>query len=254
MTAITTQPAMFRAFGIETVDLDLDFAHTPRPELVTQLLACCTSLDRAACLGLTVGRRIAYLLHIARQSAHPALPLVLACAGCGERMEIALDTSDVARLQPEDDAQPVTVDIDGTQFVLRRPTGSDQLRWRQAAPHNGHSLVEHMIRTLLLEPPFDGRTLPDEVIQRIDEAMREHDPLVNFAVDVQCPACGHGAIYDLDLEAHILDTFRRVQTHLIESVHRLARRYHWGEVEILALPAWRRSRYLALLNREEIGL
>jgi hypothetical protein len=53
---------------------------------------------------------------------------------------------------------------------------------------------------------------------------------------------------EVDLEALALVRLRAVQRKLVDAVHRLALAYHWTETEILALPSWRRERYLALID------
>jgi hypothetical protein len=84
----------------------------------------------------------------------------------------------------------------------------------------------------------------------LNQVLDDLDPLVNFSLAVTCPHCGLPSQPEIDLGAWALQILQRVQQRLIETVHRLACRYHWTEAEILALPEWRRDRYLALIDRE----
>jgi len=82
----------------------------------------------------------------------------------------------------------------------------------------------------------------------IDEAMEEHDPLVGFHLEVNCPECGRATTHAPDLVAAALERLWLAQLDLIEQVHRLASHYHWTEEEISRIPRWRRQAYLARLD------
>jgi len=43
----------------------------------------------------------------------------------------------------------------------------------------------------------------------------------------------------------LLEDLRRQQSALLDEIQQIADRYHWSEAEIVALPAWRRARYLS---------
>jgi hypothetical protein len=110
-----------------------------------------------------------------------------------------------------------------------------------------------MIQTLLVEQSsFRERgSIPDEWVRSIERAMEEHDPLVNFILLVPCPHCDLENRHHIDLQELTLDVLRREQLRLLEAVHRLALRYHWGEEQIFSLPPWRFRHYLALIEEEE---
>ena len=80
--------------------------------------------------------------------------------------------------------------------------------------------------------------------------MREADPLVAPTVSSPCPDCGHEQEQPLDLGRVLLRHLEAIQTGLLETVHQLAKSYHWTEDQILNLPARRRDRYLKLISRE----
>ncbi|HBL57096.1 MAG TPA: hypothetical protein DDZ80_00510 [Cyanobacteria bacterium UBA8803] len=88
-------------------------------------------------------------------------------------------------------------------------------------------------------------------LQRLNQVMEDLDPLVNFSLQVICPYCGTENLQDFDLGAWALQQLEQAQQQLLITVHRLASYYHWSEAEIFAIPPWRRSRYLALIEREE---
>jgi hypothetical protein len=111
-----------------------------------------------------------------------------------------------------------------------------------------------MVRTLLLHDNDDvdarGELPRDEWLDSVEEAMEEHDPLINFKLRVKCPACETTNLVAIDLEDLSLRGLRDAQRRLLTSIHRLAAHYHWSEQQIFAVPSWRRAQYLSLIANE----
>src|SRR5215471_13064150 len=74
-----------RPFGLYESDLSVDFSHTPRPFLVTQILECCTRDVQGAKIAtsffwdLTVGKRTECLLNLASAAGLPEVAVTLSC-------------------------------------------------------------------------------------------------------------------------------------------------------------------------------
>ena len=136
------------------------------------------------------------------------------------------------------------------------PTGEDQLRWleypfadkRDAAEKMAHSLI---VNADQLTSVNDGR-ISHKWLKTIDDEFETFDPLVNFKANLTCPNCRQEDIYKIDLETLALNKLKRIQQALISSVHRLSSHYHWSERQIFSIPAWRRSKYLELIETEAI--
>jgi hypothetical protein len=251
-----------RPFGISESDLNVDFERTPRPVLVTDLLSCCTrdvqeaNVDQGLFWQLPVGTRIECLLTLLVAGSGSEIPIVFRCPdpACGEPAEVEISIEEIAALQREAYATDrVEVPVDHELLALRRPTGADQLAWLRGHFPDGASASRAMVRTLLLnghDGDVRGDTLPDEWLGSIEEAMEEHDPLVNFTLRVKCPACQWENPVVIDLEELALRKLRHAQSRLLASVHRLAAHYHWSEQQIFAVPSWRRDRYLSLIENE----
>lgn len=239
----------FRPFGRAAADLEADFA-APRPHLVTALLHACAvpPATPAECWGMAAGDRVAGLLSIAAASGHPVLEAVPLCAGCGVRLEVPLPVAELLALH-ESAGAPPRVQAGGA--VLRRATGTDQAAWWAADWRDADQALRGMLATLLVEPESGAAGEVDWV--GVDEALAEAEPLVGFRVELACPECGMEQSLPVDLQELALAVLRRAQHGLIEEVHRIARAYHWTEDHVAALPAWRRARYLALIEREEGG-
>jgi hypothetical protein len=236
-----------RAFG-HAVDLDLNFGSPDRPGLVTTLLAQCGEPhDPAFWWSQPVGIRTAALLCIVAQTEDSTrLPLTARCgtAACGEVYEFELPLQ--ALPAGEVDSAPIRVRLDDERAVtVRRPTGHDLRRWREARPASRAEAVRTMLNALVLSGHVDaGDEAP------VAESIATMDPLVAFTVSCRCPACGAAAEVPIDLEALALARLEARQRALLHQMHRFASRYGWTESEVFAVSPARRARYLELIEDE----
>jgi hypothetical protein len=255
---------LLRPFGLFENDLEIDFNQKLHPYLVTQILECCACdkngepPEKAFFWDLTIGKRIECVLAIVMSGRASKLPIHLRCLNqtCQEPMEIEFSLEEMAALQHRsDDADPFAIQIDSRNLQFRKPTGGDQLEWLEGSFPDEDAAIKRMIQTLLCndeEAGFDHEFLiPDEWVKTIDEAMTEVDPLVNFSLTIHCPHCDEDGLYFINLEESLLHELHKAQKNLIETIHRLAARYHWSEQQILSIPPWRRFHYLALIEKEE---
>ncbi len=246
-----------RPFGLFESDLNIDFAHTPRPFLVTEILDCCTTdaqgnkVERSFFWDLNVGTRTACLLRLISTEDQSEILLSLRCPNnsCAGELEIELTFDELSGLQDEAyETERIPVALGHEQLTLRRPTGSDQLAWLNNRFADEEALLNHMLSTLVVESA-EKIVAAGELLQVVGPVMEEHDPLVNFSVGVQCPDCGQEGPCEIDLEALSLSRLRQAQFRLLATVHRLAAHYHWSEEEIFNVPYWRREYYLGLLEK-----
>jgi hypothetical protein len=258
-----------RRLGILAQDCEINFHQPLRPYVEVQILECCTchndrnnnvafdvAFDRAFFWSLELGTRIECLLAIATIPDRFEFSIPLRCLNpdCKEAMEIDFSMAELSDLQTHNESDTVT-EIGGQQFSIRKPTGFDQLHWLEQSFDSEQSAVQTMLQTLLpqaQQATFDRTALAGENwLQEFNRAMEDIDPLVNFKVRVNCPFCGVQNTHAIDLGEFALQRLQTAQKQLLETIHRLASRYHWNEREISELPAWRRDYYLALIDREE---
>ncbi len=251
----------FRRFGVIESDLNIDFTQSSRPHLVTQVLKCCTAIpddlvhDEIPFWGWTVGKRIACLARISGLNGRSDFTVHVECLNqaCGRGMDLEISVEELLRLQRRADRTAyLPVRIGASTLSLRKPSGSDQLRWQQGSFDDEKAALDAVIRTLVAEPSAfcEEGPIPDDTVRIIDEAMQEADPLVNVRLAVHCPHCGEENTYEIDLQETALARLHQAQVRLLEDVHRLALHYHWSEQQIISLPPWRRDQYLAFLERE----
>jgi hypothetical protein len=258
-----------RPFGRAPSDIDIDFQQTLRPYLVTQLLRCCTTagtgkghqqdkdFDPGFFWDLTLAKRIETLLVIATSGGVSSLLFQLRCSRqtCAELIEIELSMDEITGLQPPGgNTAGFCIQINGTDYFFRKPTGFDQVNWLNASFADEDDAVASMIRTLWIVP---GEAAPPghfrnrEWIEAIDEGMKAADPLVHFNITVGCPVCGEKSECFIDLEEFLLQKLHKVQQRLLDEIHCLASHYHWSEEQILAILPHRRRHYLSLIDGED---
>jgi hypothetical protein len=234
-----------RPFG-DAADLDVDFGQSDRPGLVTTLLAQCGERrDAAFWWAQPVGARTAALLRlVARTEQRDQVSLSGRCVAgaCGESFEFELPLHSLPNGAA--DASPLRVQLDDERVLtMRRPTGEDLRRWRDAQPASQAEAVRLMLDSLVLE---GHASLEDQAV--VSESIAAMDPLVDFTVSCHCPACGAANEVAIDLESLALASLVRRQRSLLQEVHCFASHYGWTETEVLAVPAPRRARYLALIE------
>ncbi len=241
-----------RPFGIEKSDLGIDLAESDTPGLVTRILKECAAgagsgISADLFYELSVSKRLECLLVLAAKSSGTALSFPFRCAGCGLELELELTLDEIAEQQREADLiETVEVMIRDKIFTIRKPTGRDQESWSGRVFADEKAAIGAMIGTLMTMPG-EWETLEAADLDRINEALDEADPLVNFLCRVACADCGEPNEFLIDLCDTALGILARLQKQLIVMVHKLASHYHWSEEEIFAVPHWRRLAYLDLI-------
>jgi hypothetical protein len=245
-----------RALGQAADDLDIAF-DGDRARIVTDLLCACVSdaqgrgVDIDDAWDWTLSQRLQALIAVRRASGASRMDVQAPCAHCAEQMAITLDLDDFA-------AAPATPRFtwrspDGAVLSLRLPRGHDLRRWR-AAHGDGATRREAMAAALIeavdgLAVDIDADEL-DAWMPGLDDAFEAHDPLTALHLDATCPACGQDNDIACDLETLLVDGLARAQDRLLDEVTQLANAFHWSEPAIMALPAWRRARYLQRITPE----
>lgn len=248
-----------RAFTECVDDLDVDFSMAPRHALVSELLALCveppteTAHDGDFVWRWTTAERLQALLAIARASQGPMTQAVAHCghADCGGQVEMELGLEGFALHTA--DAVDWTAP-DGQSLRLRLPRGGDLVEWSRQLDQDPKQ-AEHWLARRLIEradgtPMPSGWVLPPTWLAPIALALNEADPLTALSLTVVCPFCGREVAVDVDLEMLLVESLRSRQRRLTDEIHQLAVHYHWSEAQIVALPPWRRRRYLSRLQAD----
>ncbi len=256
------------SFSLCASALEVDFCNPVRPELVTDILRACTSCGQDECVdedafwAMTVGTRLGCLLEIAAMESPLPLMHRFGCETdeCGETIEVELPLREVAGLEwSRTSPTGVTVPLEHGSVEVRLPTGALQRRWSE---RRNKADVEDSA-WLEVDPPLLGAVVGDLLgpgcemprlgsadLRRIEAALCDADPLVDFTIRTTCPRCARDGEYALDLQELALDLLRAKQQELLGAIHRLAAAYHWSESEIVRMPVWRRDYYLQIVESE----
>jgi hypothetical protein len=244
-----------RRFTEQHVDLDINF-DMPRIDLVTTLLANCllqvdgNAVDTELAWDLSVAERLQGLLAIAHCSVGASTTAVAICNNeeCHGNVELELGLSSFASDAP---AKINWLSPDNKNVSCRLPTGNDQRAWQQHRLTQNRMDEAWLANRLIKE--IDGclpSNMPETWLELLGAELEAVDPLTALSIDTLCPFCGKSLCVEVDLELLLIEGLRSQQRHLLEQIHRLASRYHWSEADILAMPQWRRQRYLSRLTAE----
>lgn len=188
---------------------------------------------------LTIGDREVLLRRLYALSFGKRVVATFVCPDCRETIALDLDVTEFETAPPE----PGPIHICRTEtgsIAFRLPTGADQERAARLGGDAAMAIAEACI----------GGPLRPGSFAVLEERLAEVDPNAETEVSVSCPACRA-------LASAYLDSFELLRAALggigaiLVDVDRLARAYGWSEADIVALPAARRRRYLALSAQDE---
>jgi hypothetical protein len=220
--------------------------------------AHCHALDRSALLcararpelpahaiaDLPLGTVTASLLHLREASFGARIQCHVDCERCGERLELALLSTELLQPTPEN---PSAIDVLGLR--VRAPCLRDLAAVANESDVN-RAAQQLFARCILHSAIESGATevgaLPDRALREVEDALEALDPNADLALDVHCAACGHCGTAQLDAGELLWDEIDAHARASLYEVHVLARAYGWTEAEILGLGAARRAAYLAM--------
>lgn len=168
------------------------------------------------------------------------------CPRCGQRLAFTLDALELvasARDDAHDDVLAARqVDICGLR--IRAPSLRD-LAAVAAEPD-----AERAARRLLARCTLagDAARLDDAALRAVEEGLDALDPQADLALALQCVACGHADLVQLDAGQLLWEEIEARAHLLLREVHQLASAYGWSEARILALTPARRASYLAMVG------
>jgi hypothetical protein len=268
-----------RPFGVDQKDLEINFDQDLRPYITTKVLHSCTlvglendsvikntdtDVDESFFWDLSLGKRIECLLALVKISApQDSSSIDIHCLNQACRKQIGVDLSmeELAiRQHMADSVDHVIITLADRNIQLRKPIGRDQIESSKTCDVDENETIRHIIQRLIIRDDQDQginnqewKIPGDDWIGDIDNAMSEFDPLVNFSISITCPYCENEGKHDVDLEELALKKLHMIQRRLVHMIHRIAKNYHWSEQQILAIPSWRRSQYISLIEKGENG-
>lgn len=204
----------------------------------------------------SLGQRDACLFLLQSSLFGDRLSTIAACPACGERLESHLQVRDLCPDAPSlpGPSAPLELEHSDYQITYRLPCSDDLLRLNRTDDSTrAEAAVAEMLRTCVLKAECDGQPLepsqlPPSVIDCLDAAMAQQDPLADLQLQVTCPACDHHWSAGLDIARYLWDELDDWAQDLLAEVDVLARHYAWSEHDILSLTPVRRQFYLDLVR------
>jgi hypothetical protein len=200
---------------------------------------------------LPLGERDRRLLALREGTLGCGIEGVARCPGCGEPLDVSIDTRDLRTGADGAAAPELTLSRGGLELRFRVPTSLDLL----AA--EGCRGVEEARRLLaercVVEARLDGLAVPaaelrEEDVAALAAALAEADPGAELLLELRCPACGHGWWEILDVASFFWTELEVQARRLLREVHVLARAYGWREADVLSLSHRRRRLYLEMVS------
>ena len=166
---------------------------------------------------------------------------------CGAKIDISFRIGDYlgqfqATVPPDVEKlpEPDWFALAGKGIQFRLPTGNDQL----AASFASQPELELQKRCVI------PGTLPEDLLQQLQETMECMAPILSGLLQGACPDCGCSGEFYFDVQTYVLRELMDQAKFVFEDVHLLAAHYHWSERAILNLPRQRRYRYVDAITRE----
>jgi hypothetical protein len=217
----------------------------PLERALSILAAAWPGTPREELARLPIGDRDARLLAVRVRTFGGGARGVVACEGCGERVEFTLDL-ETLRVERQGGAAG-EVEADGWTLRFRCPTSEDlTLAVRDADPWRA------LASRCVTEARRDGCAvvdpdLPRETLALLATDLAERDPQAEILLDYECPACGRRGRTLFDVAVFLWDEIQAQARRLLMEVAALARAYGWREADVLAMSPTRRRAYLELV-------
>ncbi|MDA4121764.1 MAG: hypothetical protein OK456_01135 [Thaumarchaeota archaeon] len=196
---------------------------------------------------LTVGDRVALMLHLRRLTFGDKMECIVTCPRCAAEMSVGLSAdllTQTGRREMKNDAE---VKIGESVLHVRAITGADL---EDVMTSTGDmSAEEALVRSCIVssDRPLPSRLTP-EMIAAVSAKLEELDPQAEIVLDLSCPSCGHQFKTPFFIEDFLFREVRSRVPRLEKEVHWIAFNYHWNPDEILSLPVGERGRYIEMIN------
>jgi hypothetical protein len=231
---------------------------TPVQRAVMLLAAACGGTPTNALMRLSIGRRDARLLALRAWLFGSQIDGIVSCPGCGERLELAFDVSDI-RASPDlpelgaADEEVESFEFNVADYVVccRLPDSRDMLAI--AGQADVAAIRRQLFKRCVLSAQHDGADLsaaelPDDIVAAIVAYMAEADPQPDVQIALACPVCTRQWQASFDIISYFWQEIDDWARRILREVHILASAYGWREDDILALSPRRRQLYLEMVG------
>lgn len=218
---------------------------------LTLLAAACPETPLEKLASMSIGRRDAKLLALRERVFGTDLSSVTTCSGCGERLELNFNVSDIQVEADTDLADTLSLEVDGYNVEFRLPNSLDLSLITDPSDEGAahHMLLDRCLtRITCNEREMRIEKLTPQVIDAITTHMADADPQADVRLKLVCPACGNEWQETFDIVFYFWTEIEAWVRRVLHEVHALASAYGWRETDILEMNSWRRQYYLNLIQ------
>lgn len=198
---------------------------------------------------LPIGRRDTLLLTLREQLFGSRVETSIICPNCQEQLDLVFDVDQIRAPVGTESRGEFACDLDEYQVTFRLPTSEDLLMVLDVRKPG--AAKELLLERCLMQMLHRGETittLPSALSNRVIEQMAQVDPHGDVQLAVTCAQCGHQWQVLFDIASFVWREVGMWAKRQLREVHLLASAYGWTEADILGLSAWRRQRYLELVQ------
>lgn len=204
--------------------------------------------DPDALAALSIGERDRRLLALREALFGPRMTGLVACARCGERLELELATRELCFAPPGEPL--ITVRGADHELQLRLPDSRDLLAVATADADDGPALLFErcLVSARIDDQPVQAAGLPADLVAEAGRRLADADPQADLRFSLSCPSCRFDWAAPFDVGAYLWTEIEALTRRMLSDVHELASAYGWSEAEILGLSPARRRSYLQLVG------
>jgi len=221
----------------------------PVERALTLLALGCPESTAEGLAELSIGERDRRLLALREAVFGPRMTGLVACAACGEPLELDFAASELCST-PKPDVAGLTVCGEGFAVELRLPDSRDLSACAAVDPAEAGSVLLRrcVVSARCRGEPAAAQDLPPPLVAEAARRLSEADPQADMRFALACAGCGYQWQAPFDIVPFLWAELAAWAGRLLQEVHALASAYGWTERDILALGPARRWQYLRMLG------
>lgn len=225
------------------------YSQAPVARMQTLIAAMMPEASSAKLAQLQLGQCNHALLQLREQLMGVELISVTPCPNCQEAVEVRLNTKSLYQTNADSLINlEIPFAIADYEGVFRPLTLADLAAVK--VENDLSSTRQQLLQGCLLSLTQAGKSvgieqLPSVVMQALEQAYLDADPLAEIRLKLACPTCEQQWLVGLDIAAFLWQELEQQAHKVFNEIHILASAYGWPEADILALSSARRKFYLA---------
>lgn len=208
--------------------------------------------DEPALAKESLGERNRRLIALHDDWAAGEIEARVACTACTTANSFSVPKAAMRALPPPPPDAGISVEHGGRSLRYRLPTMAD------IAVVAGIGDMSAMRAAMIDRCALDSDGVPASqldaaTIDAIEAEFDRLDPLASIVVESACSDCAAAIAARVDLAAFVAADVDRIHAALLRDIDAIASAYGWTEATIVALPADRRARYVAMIADRRAG-